>query len=300
MPAAMPKRARPRPSRGEPAVCASGGSLRFGMPSFRSRACAAVFLLCIAASSAAAGATSVFLEELTWTELRDAIRAGKSTVIVPVGGTEQTGPHIVLGKHNVRVKVLAGKIAASLGNAIVAPVMAYVPEGSIDPPAAHMRFVGTISIPESVFETTLEYTARSLRRAGFRDIVLIGDHGGYQTSLTRVAARLDREWAASPVRVHAVLDYYDAVAKAFDPALRKQGFSDAEIGSHGGVSDTSLSLAVDPQLVRAERLHDGPAPGLADGVRGDPRRSTAAVGQAGVEMIVARTRDAIQKEVARH
>ncbi len=270
------------------------------MTSFRSRACAAVLLLSIGAASAAPGATSVYLEELTWTELRDAIRAGKSTVIVPVGGTEQTGPHIVLGKHNVRVKVLAGKIAASLGNAIVAPVMAYVPEGSIDPPAAHMRFPGTLSIPEAAFETTLESTARSLRQAGFRDIVLIGDHGGYQTSLTKVAARLDREWTASPARVHAVREYYDAIESAFNPALRQQGFSAAEIGSHGGVSDTSLALAVDPQLVRAERLHDGPAPGVADGVHGDPRRSTAAAGQTGVELIVTRTRDAIRKEVARH
>ena len=275
------------------------------MSSSRSRAAVALALcgaclIPIGRAAHAQGAASVFLEELTWTELRDAIRAGKSTVIVPVGGTEQSGPHIVLGKHNVRVKVLAGRIAASLGNAVVAPVVAYVPEGSIDPPAGHMRFAGTLSIPEGAFETTLEYTARSLRQAGFRDIVLIGDHGGYQRSLAKVAAKLDREWAASPVRVHAVLDYYDAVEKAFNPALKKQGFSDAEIGSHAGVSDTSLALAVDPQLVRTERLHDGPATGPAEGVRGDPRRSSASVGQAGVEMIVARTRDAIRKEVARH
>ncbi len=269
------------------------------MPFIRSRVCAAALLLCIAAAANAQSATSVFLEELTWTELRDEIRAGKSTVIVPVGGTEQTGPYVVLGKHNVRVKVLAGRIAAGLGNAIVAPVMAYVPEGSIDPPAAHMRFPGTLSIPDAAFEAMLDATARSLRQAGFRDIVLIGDHGGYQKSLSKVAARLDREWAASPVRVHAVPDYYDAVAEAFDPALRRQGFSDAEIGSHGGVSDTSLALAVDPQLVREAHLHDAPPPGVADGVHGDPRRSSAALGRIGIDMIVARTRDAIRKEVAR-
>ncbi|MEO7116049.1 MAG: creatininase family protein [Caldimonas sp.] len=269
------------------------------MPSLRSRACAAALLLGLAAAAHAEATRSVFLEDLTWTELRDQIRAGKSTVIVPVGGTEQTGPYVVLGKHNVRVKVLAGKIAASLGNAIVAPVIAYVPEGRIDPPAAHMRFAGTLSIPEGAFEQTLEAAARSLRQAGFRDIVLIGDHGGYQASLTKVAARLDREWAASPVRVHAVLEYYDVVAKAFDPMLRKQGFSDAEIGSHGGVSDTSLALAADPRLVRTERLHDSPPPGLAEGVRGDPRRASAALGEAGIELIVTRTRDAIQKDVTR-
>ena len=246
-------------------------------------------------------APSVFLEELTWTELRDEIRAGKTTVIVPVGATEQSGPHIVLGKHNVRARVLAGRIAASLGNALVAPVIAYVPEGSIDPPAGHMRFAGTISIPESAFEATLEGAARSFRQAGFRDIVLIGDHGGYQKNLANVAAKLDREWAkqGSPVRAHAIEAYYRAADRDFAQALRQQGFSDAEIGTHAGAADTALSLAVDEQLVRSARLHDGSAFREADGVHGDPRRASAAAGRAGVDLIVARTREAIEREVAR-
>src|SRR3982750_2932391 len=170
---------------------------------FRIRRWLAPALLAVGCCQApsAQPAKSVFLEELTWTEVRDAITAGKTTVIVPVGGTEQSGPHIVLGKHNVRAKVLAGRIAESLGNALVAPVIAYVPEGSIDPPAGHMRFAGTISIPEGAFEATLEGAARSFRRHGFRDIVLIGDHGGYQKSLAKVAAKLDREGAGSSGRV---------------------------------------------------------------------------------------------------
>jgi creatinine amidohydrolase len=244
-------------------------------------------------------AKSVFLEELTSTEVRDAIAAGKTTVIVPVGGTEQSGPHIVLGKHNVRVKVLAGRIGESLGNALVAPVIAYVPEGSIDPPAGHMRFAGTISIPESAFEATLEGAARSFRRHGFRDIVLIGDHGGYQKSLAKVAIKLDREWAASPVRVHAVEEYYRSGERAVAEALRREGVSDAQIGVHAGAADTSLALAVDEHLVRSARLHDGSALGPADGVQGDPHRASAAAGRAALDAVVARTRDEIQREVAR-
>jgi len=262
-----------------------------------------VAVLLVAAAHVAAATTppTVLVEELTWTELRDAIQAGKSTVIVPVGGTEQSGPHMVLGKHNARVRVLSARIAASLGNALVAPVIAYVPEGAIEPPTGHMRFAGTISIPESAFEATLEGAARSFRRAGFRDIVLIGDHGGYQKSLVKVAARLDREWAkqASPVRVHAIEEYYRAVERDFAQALRAQGFSDAEIGIHAGAADTSLALAVDENLVRSARLHDGSALDVASGVRGDPRRASVAAGRAGVDLIVARTRDAIQREVAR-
>ncbi len=95
------------------------------------RCLAAAALAVVASHPAAAPATTVQLDELTWTELRDEIKAGKTTIIVPVGGTEQSGPHMALGKHNVRVKVLAGRIASGLGNALVAPVVAYVPEGSI-------------------------------------------------------------------------------------------------------------------------------------------------------------------------
>ena len=180
-------------------------------------------------------------------------------------------------------------------------MIAYVPEGSIDPPSGHMRFAGTISIPEAAFEATLEGAARSFRQHGFRDIVLIGDHGGYQKSLARVAAKLDREWAkqASPVRVHAVEEYYRASDREFADSLRKLGLSDAEIGLHAGAADTALSLGVDEQLVRSARLHDGSALGPAEGVQGDPRRATVAAGKAGVDAIVARTRAAIQRDVAR-
>jgi creatinine amidohydrolase/Fe(II)-dependent formamide hydrolase-like protein len=256
----------------------------------------AAALLAYAGLAPAAAPATVYLEELTWTELRDAVQGGKTTVIVPVGGTEQSGPHMALGKHNVRARVLAGRVAASLGNALVAPVIAYVPEGTVSPPEAHMRFPGTITLPEGAFETTLEYAARSLRLAGFRDVVLIGDHGGYQKSLERVAQRLNREWAATPVRVHAVTEYYRAADEGYARALEHDGYKRSEIGTHAGLADTALTLAVDPHLVRADRLRGG---GPAEGVHGDPQRATAALGQAGVDLIVARTRDAIQRDTAR-
>src|ERR1700682_6667040 len=110
-------------------------------------------LLLLAASQALAQAPQpVFLDELTSSELRDHVPAGRRTIIVPIGGTEQNGPHMVLGKHNVRVKVLAEKVALALNDALVAPVMAYVPKGSISPAADHMRFPGTISIPHETFQ----------------------------------------------------------------------------------------------------------------------------------------------------
>ena len=255
--------------------------------------------LVAATCALAAAPATVFIDELTSPELREQIGAGKTTVIVPIGGTEQNGPHMALGKHNVRVKVMSEKIAQSLGNALVAPVMAYVPEGSVNPPSAHMRFPGTITVPDATFEKVLEYAARSFRLHGFRNIVFLGDHGGYQKSLKAVAGRLDREWQATPVRVFAVDEYYRVVETTYVQALKSRGFSDEEIGTHAGLADTSLALAVDPRLVRADRLQSGGKPGRAEGVVGDPRGSSAALGQLGVDAIVAGSVDAIRRSVAR-
>jgi len=116
--------------------------------------CVLAFLLAAATmlAHAADRAASVYVEELTSTELAARVRAGATTVLVPIGGTEQNGAHMALGKHNARARALAGRIASALGNALVAPVIAYVPEGRTDPPSAHMRFPGTITItgPRSI------------------------------------------------------------------------------------------------------------------------------------------------------
>jgi creatinine amidohydrolase/Fe(II)-dependent formamide hydrolase-like protein len=164
--------------------------------------------LSLTAHGAHAGLRSVYLEELTWTDVRDAIASGATTAIIPVGGVEQSGPHMALGKHDVRARILAGRIAAQLGDAVVAPVVAYVPEGNISPPTEHMRFPGTISVPVAAFKGVLEGASRSLRQAGFTHIVLIGDHGGYQEQLKEVADQLNRSWAGTAARVHFIAAYY--------------------------------------------------------------------------------------------
>jgi creatinine amidohydrolase/Fe(II)-dependent formamide hydrolase-like protein len=259
--------------------------MRFAVPCVLS-------ILCFAAAARAAP-PSVQLEELTWTEVRAAIQSGTTTVIVPAGGTEQSGPHIALGKHNVRARVLAGRIAAALGDTLVAPVLAYVPEGTISPPSGHMRFPGTISIPDAVFRNTLEAAGRSLRQAGFTRIVLVGDHGGYQSVLKQAAADLNREWAGSGVRACYIPEYYRAADVAYARALRAKGLSDIQIGSHAGTADTSLTLAIDPSLVRSDHLRGDHGP--AEGTNGDPGPSSAALGQLGVDLVVSQTVAAIRK-----
>jgi creatinine amidohydrolase/Fe(II)-dependent formamide hydrolase-like protein len=278
--------------------------LRFCHVSSVVRACCAyVLLLSVCPALFAGGVTShsVFLEDLTSFELRAAVANGSTTVLVPIGGTEQNGPHMALGKHNVRVKALAGQIAKRLGNAIVAPVLSYVPEGAIFPPVAHMRFSGTLSIPEATFESILEATARSFKQHGFHDVVFLGDHGGYQKNEVRAAAKVNKEWAADArFRALALTVYYEASQGPYIQALRGKGHSDAEIGTHAGLADTSLMLAIDRSLVRMDLLAEGAKTGPADGVYGDPRKSSAELGQAGVRSIVDSSVQAIQEVVKQH
>jgi len=243
--------------------------------------------------------TTVELGDLTWTELRDEIAAGKTTIIVPIGGTEQSGPYVALGKHNVRVRFLAARIAQGLGDALVAPVIAYVPEGSYAPPSSHMRFPGTITVPDDVFEKTLESAANSFAVHGFKNIVFLGDHGGYQNDIKQAVAYLNRTWAGSKARAFVPPEYYEASSDGYARMLREKGYRDNEIGTHAGLADTSLLLAVAPSMVRLDALRRAPKLGAADGIYGgDPRRSSAELGQIGIDAIVARTIDAIRKDTA--
>jgi creatinine amidohydrolase len=254
-------------------------------------------LLFVAVPGFAAPA-SVFLEDLTTVEVAAAIREGHTTIIIPVGGVEQNGPHMALGKHNLRAKVLAGRIAQQLGNAVVAPVVAYVPEGNVTPPTEHMRFAGTISVPESAFKVIVDGAARSFRQHGFRDIVLLGDHGGYQNALKAVAASLNRDWARSGARAHFVGEYYRATQTRYVDALKAKGLTDAQIGIHAATADTSLMMAIEPSMVKPDLLAQAAREGRAGGVIGDPRPSSAALGQLGVDAIVQQSVATIRAAVA--
>ena len=249
-----------------------------------------VLVLAAFAPAIASSAASVRLEELTSTELRDAIVAGKTTILVPIGGTEQNGAHIALGKHNRRALLLSERIARELGNALVAPVVAYVPEGSVDAAGGHLRFAGTITIPPEAFVGTLESAGRSFRLHGFRDIVFLGDHGGYRREIASATQRLNQRWTRDAARAHALPEYYRVVEADYPKLLRTRGLSEREIGVHAGLADTALMLALDPAYVRDDRMRE---PGA--GVTGDPARATAELGQLGVDLIVSHTVEAIRK-----
>jgi creatinine amidohydrolase/Fe(II)-dependent formamide hydrolase-like protein len=249
----------------------------------------------LVAPASAAPPDTVFLEELTWTEVRALVARGATMAIVPIGGTEQNGPHMALGKHNVRVRALAERVARALGGAVVAPVIAYVPEGGLAPPTGHMRFPGTIGVTEETFRRTLEAAARSLRLAGFREVVFLGDHGSTQAGEKAVATRLSREWTGARVRVHAIEEYYRAATAGFRDLLRSRGYRADELGEHADLADTSLTLALEPRLVRTSGVE--PAPPGPRGADGDWQRASAELGRLGVELIVSRTVAAIKESL---
>lgn len=261
------------------------------------KAFASMLFFTAAHSAFAQTPDTVELEQMTWTEIRGAVQAGKTTMIIPIGGTEQTGPYVAVGKHDVRAEILSRRIAQRLGNALVAPVIAYVPEGGYAPPSSHMRFPGTITVSDDVFEKMLISAANSFKVHGFRNIVFLGDHGGYQKDVRLVVAQLNKSWAGSGARAFVPEAYYGTSSTGYNQILRDHGYRDDEIGTHAGLADTALLMAVAPQMVRTEAMRKAPKPGLADGVYGgDPRRATAALGQLGIDAIIAATVDAIRKE----
>jgi creatinine amidohydrolase/Fe(II)-dependent formamide hydrolase-like protein len=262
------------------------------------RVLAALLLAICTGTAWPATANTVRLEELSSPEVRDAIRAGALTIIIPVGGVEQNGPHMALGKHDFRVRALATRIAVELGDALVAPVVSYVPEGNISPPTEHMRHAGTISIPEAAFKGVLAGAARSFRQHGFTHIVLIGDSGNYQPALKAVADELNREWRGGAARVHHIGEYYAAAQAPFHDLLRANGLSDAQIGSHAGAADTALLMALDGARawVWPEKMTSGNA--KAAGVTGDPTRASAELGKSGLDLIVKRSVAAIRAATA--
>lgn len=220
--------------------------------------------------------STVFVAEMTWQEVAGAMALGTRTVIIPTGGIEQGGPHLVLGKHNHIVRRAAEAVARGLGNALVAPVVVYVPEGSINPPQGHMVFPGTISVPQTVYRAVLEATARSFRAHGFAEILLLGDSGGNQSGQSEAAENLNWEWAGRGTRVLHISDYYDPEANGQFDWLRRNGLEAAAEAGHADLRDTSELMAVHPNGVRGAKI-DKASPGT--GVYGNPRGASAVLGE---------------------
>jgi creatinine amidohydrolase len=224
---------------------------------------------------------TVFIDEMTWEETRDAMKAGKTVFIVPTGGTEKNGYHMVMGKHNFIVAHTANLMARRLKNALVAPVLQYVPEGDPD-----RQNPGGISVPSPAYNMILDAAARSLKVHGATDILFIGDSGPNQQGMVDVAAKLNEEWKGTKTRVYALTDYYEASRIYYRAWLQAQyGYDEDTVGSHAGISDTSQMLFVRPTGVRKDMIKPWGGP-KDSGVSGDPSKSTAEIGRMGIEFKV--------------
>jgi len=238
---------------------------------------------------------TVFLEEMTWLEVRDAMRAGTRTAIVATGGVEMNGPYLALGKHNYILRVTTEAIARTLGDALVAPVVPFVPEGDIRPPTGHMRYPGTISVRQDTFTALLTDIAESLRTHGFEHVVFIADSGGNVTGMREVASHLGALWGGRP-SIHYIAEYYDY------PGLTKwlagQGIREVDEGHHDDYGISALVAAADPTYVRMpERMTAGRF--SINGVPLAPIERTIEMGRRAAEWRAKVTVDAIRRALAR-
>ena len=210
-----------------------------------------------------AGTETVFIEEMTWMEVRDALLDGMTTAIVATGGVEQNGPYVASGKHNFVLSATTRAIAEELGDALVAPIVKFVPEGSIDPPSGHMRYHATVSVRQETFEALLTDIVMSLEAHGFLDIVLIGDSGGNVRGMQNVADALNEAWADERSRVHFIPEYYTEDMYSCDFLKEELGIfqqPDNCVATRNEYHDdyhySSIIATTDPERIRARQRID--------------------------------------------
>ena len=253
----------------------------------------------LAAPNPLEASDSVWIEELTYIEVRDRIADGHTTVIISTGGIEQNGPYLATGKHNVILRSLCPAIARDLGNALCAPVVGFVPEGNLDPPSGSMRFPGSITVRGETFHALLSDIADSMKVNGFKDIVLIGDSGGNQRGMTAVAEDLNKRWAGSGVTAHDVIEFYTPGWEQTEKYTKEVlGVTESKNdGHHDDIWVTAMMMVTDPSSVR---YHERVEADLAsiNGVDIAPMEDTIELGRKMVEFRAQYTANAIRTSIA--
>jgi creatinine amidohydrolase/Fe(II)-dependent formamide hydrolase-like protein len=237
---------------------------------------------------------TVFIEEMTWMEVRDALISGKTTAIVSTGGIEQNGPYVATGKHNYVLQATTEAIARKLGNALVAPIIKLVPEGDHDPPSGHMRYPGTIGLTQETFKAVLVDVCTSLKVHGFENIILIGDSGGNQDGMKEVAEKLNANWSEEP-RLHFIPEYYNF--PEVTEWLATQGIEQEDEGLHDDYGFAATIMTVDPDMIRMDQRI---AKGLfhINGVELSPTEKTIEMGKKLIDWRANIAVEAIRKSMA--
>ena len=222
---------------------------------------------------------SVYVEDLTWPEVQQAIASGKTSAIIYAGSTEQNGPHMAIGKHNFIARWVAGAIAIKLGNALVYPTLPFAPTGDAVTRTAHMRFPGSVSLTAQTYGAVIHDVALSAIDAGFKNVFIMGDHGDGQDVLAAAAKNLDSQWKSRGTRVFYVADVYFKEKQQAHEYEVSHGLPTHDV--HAGIDDTSELMALDAQhrWIRADKL--APSEGgqtARTGVDGNPTKASAALG----------------------
>lgn len=242
---------------------------------------------------------SLWIEELTYMEVRDRIADGYTTAIIPTGGIEENGPYLATGKHNVILRSLCPAIARDLGNALCAPVVGFVPEGNFDPPSGAMLFPGSFTLRDETYHALLSDIANSLKVNGFTDIVLIGDSGGNQRGIKAVAEDLNKSWTGSGVTAYGLIEFYtpgwEETEKYTEEVL---GVSETRSdGHHDDIWVTAMMMVTDPASVR---YHERVEADLAsiNGIDIAPMEDTIALGRKMVAFRAEYTAKVILEKIA--
>jgi creatinine amidohydrolase len=219
---------------------------------------------------------SVWIDDYTWQEVRDAIAGGKRTAIIYTGSSEQNGPHMVIGKHNFIAHYAAQRIAEELGDALVYPTLPFAVTGNAIARTGHMRFPGSVTLPPEVFFGVVRAVAQSALTAGFKVVAIMGDHGGGQEELALAAKELDVQSRPDGARVLYVGDLYTKTEAQFRDILAKRGLPAKE--EHAGIPDTSelLYLETPGKWIRKDKFA---AASDSTGVRGSPAFASPELGK---------------------
>lgn len=234
----------------------------------------------------------VEFEKMTWVEVKDALAAGKTTALIYTGGTEQRGPQNANGGHNLIARATVEAIARKLGNAIYLPVLPYTPNN------ASAELPGTIGITDELLGALLERLADQAIVTGFKNVILMGDHGGGQPEVyASVAKKMNDKYSPQGNHVYYCERVYTTASDDFEAYMVSRGLPE---DLHGGISDTSemLYLDKDNTWVRRPLLKNAVGDPVVDGkaqkgpnspnngITGDARRSSAELGKKFIDMKV--------------
>ncbi len=268
------------------------------------RMMSATLLLMLPVTAVVAQGPLVEFENMTWVEVKNALAAGKTTALYYTGGTEQRGPQNTNGGHNYMARATVREIALKLGNAIAMPVLPYTPNNASE------TLPGTIGLTNEILASILERLAEQAIVTGFKNVVLMGDHGGGQPTVYReVATKLDAKYAPQGIRVIYADSVYLPAQSDFEKALRERGYPPS---NHAGIFDTSEMIYVcGKDCVRMELLkdavgdpvrvagqpRDSTTPRKNNGITGDARRSSAELGKELLELRVKYAISQIRREL---